>query len=138
MSFSSTVWFDQITCWVCGFLFAMPQSAREDFAARGTSFYCPKGCNISYGKSLAVKKQEELDALRNQMQAQLNEANHAKAVAQKEARKAKLDKRKVEQRIAHGVCPCCNKTFADLSHHMIENHKEFRLVGGKEQKRLTA
>ena len=64
--------------------------------------------------------------------------NHARLVAERARDKAVKDKRAVEKRIAHGVCPCCNKTLADLSNHMVTEHKDFRLPAGKRQKLIGA
>lgn len=32
---------------------------------------------------------------------------------------------KVKKRVAHGVCPCCNRSFTDLRRHMESKHPEF-------------
>jgi len=42
---------------------------------------------------------------------------------QKAAAKGQLTKTK--RRVANGVCPCCNRTFADLSAHMHGQHPEY-------------
>jgi hypothetical protein len=32
---------------------------------------------------------------------------------------------RIRNRVANGVCPCCNRTFADLHRHMASQHPEF-------------
>lgn len=32
---------------------------------------------------------------------------------------------KVKNRISKGVCPCCNRTFADLQRHMTTKHPKY-------------
>ena len=121
-------------CCSCGIEFGMPdyyaKKRRED---RGY-FYCPNGHSQHYMVSTADTLRREKEESERKLQAQLNEANHAKLVAEKERDKAIKDKRKVERRIAHGVCPCCNRTFADIANHMLTEHKDFRLPEGKRPK----
>lgn len=32
---------------------------------------------------------------------------------------------RLKNRVANGVCPCCNRTFANLQRHMSTKHKGF-------------
>jgi uncharacterized protein with PIN domain len=32
---------------------------------------------------------------------------------------------RIKKRVGHGVCPCCNRTFGDLSRHMKTNHPTY-------------
>jgi hypothetical protein len=120
-------------CGQCGMAFSAPVAFMDECRKVGPSksFYCPAGHGRVFRESRADILQREKDLLERDMQAKLNEANHARLVAEKQAKKAVLDKRKVERRIAHGVCPCCNKTFSDIANHMITEHKDFRLPAGK-------
>lgn len=126
-----------ITC-SCGLTYAVPETWRVERTRDHKTFYCPNGCNRHYpGESDIDRLKREKEQTALGLQAKLNEANHARIVAEKARDKAVRDKRKVERRIAHGVCPCCNKTFADVSQHMITEHKDFRLPGGKPQKQIA-
>ncbi len=135
--FSNTAWFNTHECWVCGVMFAITQDTERRLRNDGGTLFCPKGCHLSFGEADITKVKREKLEIEQRMQAQINQERHARLVAEKAAKTATAAKRKVERRIAHGVCPCCNKTFADLSHHMIENHKDFRLPGGKAQKQIA-
>lgn len=125
-------------CPVCGIAYAVPSAWIQKIRTGGGSWYCPAGHKIFFKENLAEKLQREKDDLERHMQAKINEANHARLVAEKGFAKAVRDKRKVERRIAHGVCPCCNKTFADVSNHMITEHKDFRLPAGKKQDQIES
>jgi hypothetical protein len=126
-----------LTCGACGIVFGVPDHWEQSRRADGTTFYCPNGHIRAFRKTeLGILKQEK-EALELRLQAQINEAEHGRLVAIRERDKAIKEKRRVERRIAHGVCPCCNKTFADLSNHMVTEHKEFRLPAGKQPKQIT-
>jgi len=125
-------------CWVCGVPFGISENLRDVIRESNGVLFCPKGCRLGLGESSISKLRKEKELAERSLQAKLNEANHARLVAEKAQKKAIRDKRKVELRIAHGVCPCCNQTFVDIANHMVTEHKDFRLPGGKEQKRLTA
>jgi len=124
-------------CWSCGIPFGISRAFHASVKSSNGSFRCPKGCLLGLGKSKEQVLREEKDALQRQLQAQLNQETHARLVAEKAARTAIAAKRKVERRIAHGVCPCCNKTFADISNHMLTEHKDFRLPAGKPTKQIS-
>jgi hypothetical protein len=32
---------------------------------------------------------------------------------------------KIKRRVAHGVCPCCQRTFKDLARHMEGQHPDY-------------
>jgi hypothetical protein len=122
-----------LECGHCGIVFGVPDKWLAERKETKASWYCPNGHCRVFGKSTSdILKEESLE-----LQAKLNAAEHARVVAERTRDKAIRDKRKLERRIAHGVCPCCNETFADVSHHMIQSHPHFRLPAGKETKLLT-
>lgn len=139
MSFETVTTFEVESCYSCHMQFAVTYDFKKARLGDHKSFHCPNGHAQYYsGKTKTEKERDAALEDRNRAQAALNEANHSRLVAEKARDKAVRDKRAVEKRIAHGVCPCCNKTFADVSNHMITEHKDFRLPEGKERKRLTA
>jgi hypothetical protein len=36
-------------------------------------------------------------------------------------------KTRMANRIKHGVCPCCNRTFLNLQRHMTTQHPSFNM-----------
>jgi hypothetical protein len=129
---------NEIICYKCGIAFSVPTHWYNKRQESSATFWCPNGHDQAFVVSTAERLRREKDQLERSMQAQLNEANHARIVAEKTRDKAVRDKRKVERRIAHGVCPCCNQTFADLTQHMITNHKDYRLPEGKRPAQIEA
>ncbi len=71
------------------------------------------------------------------LQAQLNNANHLRLVAEKALKSEITKRRKIEKRVANGVCSCCNRQFSDLHAHMKTKHKDYALPPA-EQKQIPA
>lgn len=128
----------ELTCCVCGIQFSVPGGWLNSRQKDLRTFYCPNGHAQFFTKSVADRLREEKDLLARIMQAKLNDSEHARLVAERERDKAIKEKRKVERRIAHGVCPCCNHAFTDIAQHMVTTHPEFRLPEGKKPKLLKA
>jgi hypothetical protein len=134
MTFSSEFYLEH--CYNCGVAFAFPVSFHKERKRDRLPFFCPNGHAQFYTKSAEQEVREQKEDMERTLQAKLNHANHRALVAEKAAKKAIADKRRVERRIAHGVCPCCNKAFADIANHILTEHKDFRLPQGKEVKSI--
>lgn len=128
-----------IHCCSCGVPFAMPESLRSQFQDDPKRyFYCPNGHPQHYSKSTEQRLRETLqaekDAATKEQQRLEAIAFRAKEEAQgwqtqwenqlKEKKKIAAKLKRTEKRIAHGVCPCCNRTFQDLARHMETKHPE--------------
>lgn len=124
-----TLSFRVITCGNCGVPFGLEKSMYERLVNEKTSFYCPNGhCRQFVVESDADKAQRlagKLDMERTRRQQV--EAKLDYAIRARKAVSTRL--RKVKQRVGHGVCPCCNRTFKQLARHMEAkhpNHKDFK------------
>ena len=120
------------TCCTCGIRFPMFASFRDHVKrygggkdSRGT-FYCPVGHAQHYSAesdyTKAKRLAEELSATKQREETLRHRADQAER-----KRKAEVTKRrKLESRIAAGVCPCCNRTFQNLMRHIRTKHPELR------------
>lgn len=117
--------FESVVCCKCGLPFAAPgdffQFRRNDHEM----FYCPTGHPQHFtAESEAEKLRDELAAEKNrklEVLARLNESEAAKAKAERKLK-----------RVGRGVCPDCNRTFANLAKHMNCKHeKTVSRVGAK-------
>ena len=108
------------TCCNCGVLFAMTKDfyeARYSEKERGT-FYCPNGHPQCYlGKSDAEKAKEA--AQRAQQAEMALQAERDQRLA------AERELSRHNKRTKAGVCPCCNRSFQQLSRHIKTKHPEF-------------
>lgn len=115
------------TCPSCGLVYAVASDwmaaklRQHDRGDRGASWYCPNGHEVVFAREGDVPRlQRELDRAK-QENARLEEAAIA---AQREARAAQAEVKRTTRRAIAGVCPCCNRTFRQLTHHMRAQHPE--------------
>lgn len=118
------------TCCSCHIRFAMPGSfnkrCREDSKVW---FYCPNGHHQHY-----TGEQTEREALRRerdrlkQQAAYLEDMRKAALAEAEEAKRSAAAYKgvatRIKNRVKHGVCPCCNRTFSDLARHMKTKHPD--------------
>lgn len=122
-----------IECAACSIDFGI----GEDFMARrrrdhGT-FYCPNGhANVYKGPSDTEKERDrlrqELEVSRSLAAREASRRRQAEDESRRkdyQARAAKGQLTKTKNRIAAGVCPCCNRTFQNLRRHMAGQHPEY-------------
>ncbi len=117
--------FEVETCCNCGVRFAMTkdfQAKRLENRGPNNPFYCPNGHQQHYvGKTKAERLQEILD-IRTKRLAQVDEERKA---AERRSAAARGQVTKIKNRVGHGVCPCCNRTFGNLARHMSSEHPTF-------------
>lgn len=116
--------FNVLTCCRegCGIQFAVPAwwegKRREDHS----SWYCPNGHSQYFpGKS-------DLERARDRAQRAENNASFwrdQELAARRSAAAQKAAKTRLKNRIAKGVCPCCNRHFANVQRHIANQHPEF-------------
>lgn len=116
-------------CISCGIPFTVPQNVYEKHLEEGGFHYCPNGHGQGWDKSRSKRAAEE----REREELRRERDRLAQQVAQKEdeviaeihlRHEAEKKLAKVEKRIKAGVCPCCNRHFANLERHMASKHKE--------------
>jgi hypothetical protein len=87
------------------------------------NFYC-----TVCGQANHWPQKSDLDKLRGQLaskQDMLDTVRAERDRAEYQRRAEKAAKTKLKKRIAAGVCPCCNRTFKQLSAHMQRQHPEY-------------
>lgn len=93
------------------------------------SFYCPNGHSLSFsGKSEAQKLAEELareKKYRGWSESALTAARDQLGATERSLVGHKAAKTRLKNRIAAGVCPCCNRTFQNVAAHMSGQHPDF-------------
>jgi len=126
-----TVTLTQINCGECGGTYALNERYRAQQYEKGGSWHCPY-CQVAWGyannnENSKLKKELEI-AKRNQQFYQNNAAAEREARERTERRLAatKGAKTKLRNRIKHGVCPCCTRTFLNLQRHIAHQHPDFQ------------
>jgi len=108
--------------------FAMPERYKRKLSEEGGSFYCPAGHAQHFAEPEVNKLKKQLAQATRQSEQYQNwykaeQSDHAHTRNRLRATKGVLTKTK--QRVAHGICPCCNRTFKDLQRHMAGQHPEY-------------
>ena len=115
----------ETACADCGITFAVPDTWDKARRNDGKGFYCPNGHSLFYGKTTLEKQLEAAKRHRDNLSAALT-ASQDQVVAERKAHattKGKLTK--TRKRVGNGVCPCCNRSFADLGRHMAGQHPDY-------------
>jgi hypothetical protein len=122
------------TCW-CGIRHAVPKEMYDSAlrshnnGERYESIYCPVGHQWRFsGTTRSQQLEAELVRERNRTAAERAKHDQTKAELRATERRraaAKGQLTKTKNRIAAGVCPCCNRTFQNLARHMGNQHPEF-------------
>lgn len=118
-----------LSCWHegCGVRFGMSEDHHRILVERGTVFHCLNGHRLSFGEGPAKAAQRERDAALQREKWAKEDAErqrNLRAKAERSQRATAGHLKRVKMRTAHGVCPCCNRTFADLARHMATKHPE--------------
>lgn len=118
-----------ISCSECGITFAVPDVWDRDRRRDHKTFYCPNGHGQVYkGESDLEQAKAEAEALRGRLAAARQSAKFLREEKERVERSRSAIKgqlTKVKRRVAHGVCPCCNRHFDDLARHMGTKHPEY-------------
>ena len=120
-TFVSNTELTTMTCGECGIVFAMPETFRKECKELGNSWCCPNGHGRIYS---------ETDVHRLEKQLAREESRHDQTSANLRDTKIKLSCQKgqttkLKNRIANGVCPCCNSCFKNIKRHIDNKHPDY-------------
>lgn len=119
-----------VHCGVCGGTYAINERYHQKKREECGHWHCPY-CECSWGFSGKTKAQIEQEK-REMVERQLEQARAESArmrderdTAENRRRAEKAAKTRIKNRVANGVCPCCNRSFQNLHRHMTTKHPEF-------------
>lgn len=120
-----------VNCCQCNMPFALTDDFQVARRRDHAWFYCPLG----HAQHYSGKSDEE--KLRDQLRRAQEATKRAQADYEQEWQMRKATERslsatkgvltRTKKRIARGVCPCCNRTFQNLSRHMEGQHPDYEL-----------
>lgn len=106
----------------CGVAFAL----NDDFVRRRRSdrksWYCPNGHSQWFPGETDHDKAQRLAGQLDMERTRRQQAEKTADYATRSRKAVSTRLRKVKQRVGHGVCPCCNRTFKQLAAHMESQH----------------
>lgn len=118
-------------CW-CGIQHAVPRNLvekqrREHEENRPqTAIYCPLGHTwVRSGPSKAKQLEQQVArerAWRDQAEARAREERERRARTERQLSAQRGVTTRIKNRVAKGVCPCCNRHFENLQRHMATQH----------------
>lgn len=124
--------FVEVVCYAksCKVSFCIEKNRHAQLQRNGEGFYCLNGHLQSYspGPSEAQKLRQENARLADQARLAQESADYQRSrreAAERSASAYKGQVTKIKKRVGRGVCPCCNRTFADLARHMAGKHPDF-------------
>lgn len=122
----------EIKCYLCKVAFGLNDEfyrvAKE--RADDLSWFCPNGHSQVFrrGPTESELLRKERDTLKQQLaykDDRIRAEQTQREYAQNQARAYKGVATRVKNRVSNGVCPCCNRTFANLQRHMATKHAGF-------------
>ena len=123
MSFTTATTYDVLNCFKCGFRFGIPEETVTRWRKNHRWFRCPSCFAEQHfsGESEAERLKREKRYLEITLSGARDRADmHAKSASSYKGHVTRL-----KNRISKGVCPCCNRTFADLAKHMNSKHPHY-------------
>lgn len=116
------------TCLTCDLKFGVDSEFLRKRKEDHKNFYCPNGHGQHYpGLSENEKLRQEIEKLEQRVQFRdntISEKNHTIEQLNYSVRAQKAAKTKIINRVKNGVCPCCNRSFANLQNHFKTVHPE--------------
>lgn len=121
---------EPIECGVigCGIYFGLSPALHHKMLAEGARVFCPNGHQIWYSET-------EVDRLKRRLAQETHAAEQARADRDFQRRRAERQERraralkghhtKLKRRVAHGVCPCCRRSFVNVKRHMETKHAAY-------------
>ncbi len=132
LTFTDTVTLKTMKCGTCGMRFALPQTFYDSCYNEGGFWTCPLGHSRGWNKGNTPTELEKLEAKIAAKDNDLeyyrkrnNEIFEQKERVERQLAAQKGQVTKLKKRVAAGVCPCCNRTFQNLSRHMTAKHADF-------------
>jgi len=110
----------------------IPDALHEtaDKAKGVIAFYCAYGHSQVYikGENEETKLRRERDRLQQRLAEKDDEISRQREMREQTERRLSATRgqvTKIKNRVGHGVCPCCTRTFENLARHMTSKHPTF-------------
>lgn len=118
-----------LTCPDCGVTYAIPLTMQEHAWQRGQRqivWFCPNGHELGYnGPSQAERERDAARAALTRAQDRATAERDLREHTERQLRSQKAATTRAKKRHAAGVCPCCNRTFQQLTRHMASKHPDY-------------
>jgi hypothetical protein len=117
-----------IRCGNCSARFGLTRFMYDERKADGQTFYCPNGHPRAYTETETDRLRRDRDRLAQRVSERDDEVKRQREMREATERQLSAAKgriTKIKNRVSKGVCPCCNRQFANLHRHMTTEHPTF-------------
>lgn len=113
-------------CGSCGGVYGLPKEfcKKQRETGNGKGWYCP-WCKTAWHYPQEETKLEKQIAETNRYRNFLAVERACHDQTKASLRSHKAAKTRIKNRIAKGICPCCNRYFNNLDHHMKSKHPDY-------------
>lgn len=123
----ATVELGYTSCW-CGTPFALPMEMLNAARNAGHTVYCPHGHTVCWKETEIDRVRRERDRLKQNLAEKDDEIRRQQSLREGTERQLAAQRgvvTRIKNRVGHGVCPCCSRTFQDLQRHMKTKHSDY-------------
>jgi len=110
-------------CITCGVQYSVPETRWNHQKKTGGFHYCSNG--HKQGWNLGNTEDDVIRRERDRLQQQTAQLQDEIKAAKRRTAAAKGQLTKHQKRSAAGTCPCCNRSFQNMSRHMKNQHPDF-------------
>jgi hypothetical protein len=120
-----------VTCkcevWIPDALYEAASASRGPF---GIQFFCGYGHRQHYvvGETEAEKFRRQRDQLAQRLAERDDEIARQRGLREETERRLTATRgvvTRIKNRVGHGVCPCCTRSFQNLARHMAAKHPSY-------------
>ena len=118
----------RLCCSECGIVYFFSEDWCGRASSEGKSWKCPNGHGQCFGDSDADKLRRERDRLAQRIAQKDDEIQRQREMRENTERQLSAQRglvTRIKNRVGRGVCPCCNRSFENLHHHMKTQHPDF-------------
>jgi hypothetical protein len=115
--YNRTLRLDVVACCACGIEYGIPEELNKQLLNKThtATTYCPNGHGWHYAGMSDAERARRAEA-------RATHADDQRRAAERQAAAYRGQVTKLRKRVGNGVCPCCNRTFANLARHMTGQH----------------
>lgn len=128
-TFTEVGTFHVVHCCACGMPFALSGDFYQRRMDDGKDWHCPSGHSQHFTDS-AVRRLEKAvaaeRAAKERAEAEARWQREQREHAQRRLSASRGVVTRIKNRVGNGVCPCCNRSFANLARHMSGEHPEWK------------
>lgn len=124
------VWCVYSDCIDCGVRYVVPKTVWDKQRKSGGFHHCSNGHNQGWNKSNSQDEiiRRERDRLKQRLAERDDDIRQEREGHKATGRQLSAQRglvTRIKNRVGHGVCPCCSRSFGNLQRHMASKHPAY-------------